>query len=115
MDRFEEIYSDNKWLEGKTAKRTSGKSHGNMKKPPAFQTIITDTPGPASVEEILMSVVKDQSTAKTETKHASTSAHQVVLSSLIDCKKLRHGFKMINFNRKASNLPLNCSETLFVS
>ena len=32
MDRFKEIYNDNKWLEEKTAEQTSGKSHENQKK-----------------------------------------------------------------------------------
>lgn len=43
MDRFEEIYSDAKWIEGKTAKRKGG------------QKVVTDTPGPANVEEMLLS------------------------------------------------------------
>ena len=32
MDRFKEIYNDNKWLEEKTAEQISGKSHENQKK-----------------------------------------------------------------------------------
>lgn len=43
MDRFEDIYSDTKWLEGKTAKKV----HGTKTK------IVTDTPGPAHVDEML--------------------------------------------------------------
>jgi hypothetical protein len=43
MDRFEDIYSDAKWLEGKTAKKVY---EGGPK-------IVTDTPGPANVEEML--------------------------------------------------------------
>jgi len=48
MDRFEEIYSDNKWLEGKTAKRTSAQSQNKQKRLQPFQTVITDTPGSRS-------------------------------------------------------------------
>ena len=43
LDHFEDIYSDAKWLEGKTAKKV----HGSKTK------IVTDTPGPAHVEEML--------------------------------------------------------------
>ena len=43
LDRFEEIYSDAKWIEGKTAKRLQG---GKNK-------VFTDTPGPAHVGELL--------------------------------------------------------------
>ena len=45
MDRFEDIYSDAKWIEGKTSKKV----HGSKSK------IVTDTPGPAHVEEMLCS------------------------------------------------------------
>jgi 5'-3' exonuclease len=44
MDRFDDIYSDNKWLEGKTAKKKRTKSNG-AKGASGFETIITDTPG----------------------------------------------------------------------
>ena len=43
LDRFEDIYSDAKWIEGKTAKKVGGSS----------TKIVTDTPGPAHVEELL--------------------------------------------------------------
>ena len=32
VDRFKEIFSENKWLETKTAEPTPGKSHENQKK-----------------------------------------------------------------------------------
>jgi hypothetical protein len=41
MDRFDDIYSDNKWLEGKTAKKKRTKAKGAS----GFETVITDTPG----------------------------------------------------------------------
>ena len=44
MDRFDDIYSDNKWLEGKTAKKKRTKN-GGAKAASGFETIITDTPG----------------------------------------------------------------------
>ena len=43
LDRFEDIYSDAKWIEGKTAKKV----HGGKSK------VVSDTPGPAHVEELL--------------------------------------------------------------
>ena len=43
LDRFEDIYSDAKWIEGKTAKRVQGSK----------SKMVTDTPGPAHVEELL--------------------------------------------------------------
>ena len=45
MDRFEDIYSDAKWIEGKTSKKVQGSK----------SKIVTDTPGPAHVEELLCS------------------------------------------------------------
>ena len=43
LDRFEDIYSDAKWIEGKTTKKVHG----------AKAKVISDTPGPAHVEELL--------------------------------------------------------------
>ena len=43
LDRFEDIYSDAKWIEGKTAKKVQG----------AKAKVVSDTPGPAHVEELL--------------------------------------------------------------
>jgi hypothetical protein len=44
--RFDDIYSDNKWLEGKTAKKKRAKNNGELTDGAgAFETIITDTPG----------------------------------------------------------------------
>ena len=43
LDHFEDIYSDAKWLEGKTAKKVQGSK----------TKVVTDTPGPAHVEEML--------------------------------------------------------------
>lgn len=42
-DRFEDIYSDAKWIEGKTSKKVQGSK----------SKVVTDTPGPAHVEELL--------------------------------------------------------------
>ena len=42
MERFDEIYSDAKWLEGKTASKTAAGKH-----------MVKDTPGPANVFEML--------------------------------------------------------------
>lgn len=42
-DRFEDIYADAKWIEGKTSKKVQGSK----------SKVITDTPGPAHVEELL--------------------------------------------------------------
>jgi 5'-3' exoribonuclease 1 len=42
MERFDDIYSDAKWLEGKTAAKTAGGKH-----------MVKDTPGPANVFEML--------------------------------------------------------------
>ena len=44
-DHFEDIYSDAKWIEGKTSKKVQGSK----------SKIVTDTPGPAHVEELLCS------------------------------------------------------------
>ena len=43
LDHFEDIYSDAKWLEGKTSKKVQGFKNKE----------VTDTPGPAHVEEML--------------------------------------------------------------
>ena len=43
LDRFEDIYSDAKWIEGKTAKKVGGSK----------SKVVSDTPGPAHVEELL--------------------------------------------------------------
>ena len=43
LDHFEDIYSDAKWLEGKTSKKVQGFKN----------KVVTDTPGPAHVEEML--------------------------------------------------------------
>lgn len=46
MDRFDDIYSDNKWLEGKTARKKKTKNNFSAKGGASgFETIITDTPG----------------------------------------------------------------------
>jgi len=41
LEKFDDIYSDSKWLEGKTAKKTNGK------------TVVDLTPGPSNVYEML--------------------------------------------------------------
>eukprot|EP00092_Neocalanus_flemingeri_P006262 GFUD01006736.1.p1 GENE.GFUD01006736.1~~GFUD01006736.1.p1 ORF type:complete len:1636 (+),score=540.21 GFUD01006736.1:158-5065(+) len=41
LEKFDDIYSDSKWLEGKTAKKTNGK------------TVVDRTPGPSNVYEML--------------------------------------------------------------
>ena len=48
MDRFDDIYSDSKWLEGKTASKQKGKGGKS-------RHTVKPTPGPAHVEGILMS------------------------------------------------------------
>jgi len=45
MDRFDDIYSDNKWLEGKTARKKKTKNNTAKGGASGFETIITDTPG----------------------------------------------------------------------
>ena len=45
MDRFDDIYSDNKWLEGKTAKKKPKGKFNGKGGASAFETVITDTPG----------------------------------------------------------------------
>ena len=50
LDRFEDIYSDAKWIEGKTAKKVGGSK----------SKVVSDTPGPAHVEELLGVEAVDQ-------------------------------------------------------
>ena len=53
--RFDDIYSDNKWLEGKTAKKTRAVNKGQLTDgsrggAEVFETVITDTPGNLNAE-----------------------------------------------------------------
>jgi hypothetical protein len=41
LEKFDDIYSDSKWLEGKTAKKANGK------------TVVDVTPGPSNVHQLL--------------------------------------------------------------
>ena len=49
MDRFDDIYSDNKWLEGKTAKKKPKGKFNGKGGASAFETVITGTPGNSNV------------------------------------------------------------------
>lgn len=59
LDRFDEIYSSNKWLEGKTAssKPWKGSSKQGSAAASKKRHFIRPTPGPASVQDILMGKV----------------------------------------------------------
>ena len=50
MDRFDDIYSDSKWLEGKTASKIAG---GGGRGGGGGRHTVRPTPGPAHVEQIL--------------------------------------------------------------
>ncbi len=70
MERFDNIYSDTKWLEGKTAKKGSSKKH-----------FIKSTPGPAHVHEILEGIEEDSEKAQPSAGKPDRELQQLIQSA----------------------------------
>ena len=70
LERFDDIYSDAKWLEGKTARKNSKGSH-----------TVKPTPGPANVYEMLEGSPEPTNLGNTATSSSDKSALQRLINS----------------------------------